>query len=377
MARLLTILTLLLTTNFAYAQDEAHSWMGSDAFHAGNVVSHTESGADDLFMAGETLRVLTGITGTAHLAGRRLEVDAPIGADIYAAGMEIDITAPVTGDVTAAGYDINILNDVGGDIRATAARITVNGPVAGTASLSGDILTVNGVIGGDVALAGREYIFGPDARINGQLLVYSNDPDSVGIPDAVISAANVEIREVEEWSNDGVQMMQPPWYTIILSVITGVIVVALVGMFMALVAPSAIARLRTNALAHPLRALWFGFLTLSAIAGSTLVFAMTIIGIFVAPAMIIIGLCVGLLGYVLGAYILGVGAMIAVGRPQPENFGQRAIAAIVGATIAGLIVLIPLLGWIFAMALALVGTGALTITVLRPAFFVAAQPQPQ
>ena len=46
------------------------------------------------------------------------------------------------------------------------------------------------------------------------------------------------------------------------------------------------------------------------------------------------------------------------------------VAAGVGALVAGIIGLIPLLGWIFVLALVLSGIGAITLRVIRPAFFL-------
>jgi hypothetical protein len=63
--------------------------------------------------------------------------------------------------------------------------------------------------------------------------------------------------------------------------------------------------------------------------------------------------------------------MIAIGRGEPETLGARALAALVGATLAGLIALIPLAGWLFVLALVLAGVGAITLRMFRPAFFAA------
>jgi hypothetical protein len=96
---------------------------------------------------------------------------------------------------------------------------------------------------------------------------------------------------------------------------------------------------------------------------------MTLVGILVLPAAVIATLVIGLIGYVLGTYILGVGIWGAIGKPTPANLGSKAIAALIGATVAALIALIPLLGWLFILALVLMGVGAMTVSILRPVFF--------
>ena len=61
--------------------------------------------------------------------------------------------------------------------------------------------------------------------------------------------------------------------------------------------------------------------------------------------------------------------MIAFGKPEPDNISDRAVAAGVGALTAGIVGLIPFLGWLFVLALVLSGIGAITLRVIRPVFF--------
>jgi hypothetical protein len=52
---------------------------------------------------------------------------------------------------------------------------------------------------------------------------------------------------------------------------------------------------------------------------------------------------------------------------------SRALAALLGAILAGLLGLSSIVGWRFVLALTLAGVGALTLTTLRPAFFSGAE----
>lgn len=73
-------------------------------------------------------------------------------------------------------------------------------------------------------------------------------------------------------------------------------------------------------------------------------------------------------GYVIGVYVLGVGVMGAGGRDLPSSLGDKALAAFVGAIIAAIIALVPLVGWLAVMVMTLAGIGALVIRVLAPGF---------
>lgn len=365
----LVAISLTLSGAALAQEDEARTWMGDDVFLAGNDIIHHESGADDLFMAGETLRVEAPVSGTAHLAGRLILVESDVGGDVYAAGMDIEIKSSVAGDVTLAGYEVIVSAPVGGDVRAAGSKVRIDAPVSGTAILSGEIVTLNSIIDGDVAMSAVDMVFGTDSRINGTLTIYDDDPDRIDVPETVIPADRVDRRTVEQWSEDGMYVVRPSWGKIIGGFIVGTLVVAALATLLVVLAPGPIARLRERALDRPFRALWIGFLALSAMTGSGILFAMTLVGILVLPAVVIATLVLGLIGYVLGTYILGVGIWGAIGKPMPTEFGSKVIAALIGATAAALISLIPLLGWLFMLALVLLGVGALTVNILRPVFF--------
>lgn len=362
---------ILLFPTLALAQEETFAnWIGGDAFYGGGEVTHDLAGADDLFMAGEKMRIGSAISGSAHLAGRRLEIAADVGGDVYAAGMEIESTAAIAGDATIAGYSVTIGAPVGGDLRAAASTLTVNGDIGGYAVLSGDSVRLDGVVSGDLVIGSRDRSFGDNARVDGQVRIYADDPNAVTVPETVAPPERVDIRQTEQWEADGMHAIRPSWTTIALGILSGMATVAVAAILLVLIAPSGVAGLRRIVLQRPLRSLWFGFLSLSTLAGSTILFAMTLVGIFVSPAALVATLVVGFLGYVIGAYILGVGVLGALGRPMPERFLQRAGAAVVGAVLAGLIGLVPIVNWVFSLGLALAGTGALTLRVLRPAFFI-------
>jgi len=365
----LVAISLTLSGAALAQEDEARTWMGDDVFLAGNDIIHHESGADDLFMAGETLRVEAPVSGTAHLAGRLILVESDVGGDVYAAGMDIEIKSSVAGDVTLAGYEVIVSAPVGGDVRAAGSKVRIDAPVSGTAILSGEIVTLNSIIDGDVAMSAVDMVFGTDSRINGTLTIYDDDPDRIDVPETVIPADRVDRRTVEQWSEDGMYVVRPSWGKVIGGFIVGTLVVAALATLLVVLAPGPIARLRERALDRPFRALWIGFLALSAMTGSGILFAMTLVGILVLPAVVIATLVLGLIGYVLGTYILGVGIWGAIGKPMPTEFGSKVIAALIGATAAALISLIPLLGWLFMLALVLLGVGALTVNILRPVFF--------
>lgn len=374
MARFMIGFFLSLIATGVMAQDDSVSIsFGGDAFLAGPDATLTTTGTDDLFMAGETVRAVADISGSAHAAGRRVSLQAGIGQDAYAAGMDVEVLGSVGGDASLAGYDVAVDGSIGGDLRASGAKLAINGTVAGYAAIAGENVFLNGVIAGDARIAAQELVFGPEARIDGMLTVYEQVGKEVRVPETVVSEDRLERIVVEDWEDRDWRV--PPvfnWWRAVWTFIACIVAVAAIAALIAAVAPEQLALMRTRTLNAPFRSLWLGFLMESALFGSVIVFAITVIGIFLAPAMIVLALIVGFFGYVIGAYSFGVGLLLAIGRGEPVTLGERALAAGVGSLLTGLIVLVPFFGWLFMIALTLAGVGAITMRVFRPAFFTEA-----
>lgn len=361
--------SLLLSGSAALAQANTTVFsIGSDYFIAGDAPSHTATGADDLFMAGQTVHLQSAITGSAHMAGQYLTIESEVGGDVYAAGQDITLDATVAGDASLAGATIILSAPLSGDLRAAASKLILDAPVSGYALLAGESATLNSVITGDASLAFQDLVFGTDARIDGTLTVYEETPGDMQIPASVIPESRVIRKEIEMAEFEGMPRMFS-WRDAVWSFVKGVIVVAFLAAVIAAVAPQRLATLRKQILGAPFRSLWIGFLAQSALLGATVLLIMTVIGIPLVPAVIILALVGGFIGYVIAAYALGVGILIGAGQGAPDSFGPRALAGGVGAIAAALIALIPFLGWLFVLAAVLAGIGALTQHLFRPAFF--------
>lgn len=93
----------------------------------------------------------------------------------------------------------------------------------------------------------------------------------------------------------------------------------------------------------------------------------TLIGIFVAPAVVVLAVVLALLGYLIAVYLVGRTLWGWFGALPPDTIGERGIAALIGAAAVGPVLLIPYLGRLLILALTLTGIGALTVAIFRPA----------
>ena len=373
MRRALLAVTLLLAIAAPSAAEEEPKTLtlGSDSYLAGREVVFDQTGKDDVFAAGEIVRGQADITGSAHMAGRKVTMTGAVGGDAYLAGMDVVLDGPVTGDATLAGYNVTVAA-VGGNLRISGGNLQIRDSVSGYALIGGETVRITGQIAGDAIITARDLTFADGARIDGKLTLFEEDPGSFEIPGSVVPADRVERRDISEWEDTAEDLDIWSWRTILGRFLTGVIIIGALATLIAAVIPRTLADLREGLLERPFRNLLFGFLTQSVFIGAAILFLLTVIGIIASPAAILVALIAGFAGYVVAVYTFGVGLLIAIGRAAPTTIGTRALAAGLGAVVAGIIALVPFLGWLFIMILMLAGVGAITLKTLRPAFFVAA-----
>lgn len=352
----------------AVAQDNASFAMGHDVYLAGNApVFSGDAATEDLFMAGQHVSVQAPVTGAAHLAGRKIEVNAAVGSDLFAAGYTVTVSAPVAGDANLAGFEATLAQGAGGNLRAGANEVTLDGTVGGYALLSAATLTMNGVVTGDATLAVDTVTFGPDARVGGALMIYASDPANVTVPESVAPAARVKIIQrtdanAPNWSD--VNPVRVSTWDIIRSALIGIVITGLVALLVIALAPRQVQLWRDVAQAHPWRAILSGFLVASALVGSGVVLAMTLVGVFLLPLVMIAVMVAVFAGYALGSYVLGSALWIAFGRAMPEGLIGKFGLAMLGAALVALAWFVPILGWFFALAVTLMGIGTLAALVL-------------
>ncbi|WP_371168235.1 hypothetical protein [Aliiroseovarius sp. 2305UL8-7] len=349
---------------------------GGSAYMAGDNVTLSGKAVDDAFVAGNTVVISAPVDGTAHAGGRSVSISGPVGKGVYAAGVNVNIAGTVGGDAQLVGDTVLITDAIGGDLRVAAQRVEINGAIGNSALVAAENIMLTDAIAGDASFSTDNIVFGENAKIEGKLFLYSDDPSAITIPASVVPEDRIERRATNEFdanaNPDGGATLERSgggWGSWIWGKITSIFVLAALATLIAALAPAFLLALRVRTLETPVRALWMGFLTISALAGSLFLFAMTGFGILLIPASIILAVLLGIAGYVVGTYILGVGVLGVASRPLPETLGERAIAALVGAVAITILAMIPYIGWIAMLAVAVTGAGALIIRWFAPGFY--------
>jgi hypothetical protein len=353
----------------AQEDESARLDFAGDTYTAGDDLEIDGDTEGDLFAASEDLSVEGAVGGAAHLASRLLDIDAPVGR-LYGFAYEIDLTADVSGPATLAAAEVEVDAEIGGNLRLFARDARISGSLGSSALIAAEELTLDAPVAGDLMLAVETVEFGDAAQVAGQVIVYVEEGEEpVPIPERVAPADRVEVRDIAV--DDGVpggfdDMRRAAWTAALTGFVVSVLTVAALAAAAVAVAPAHVQQWREQALSAPGRSLVAGFLLVSTISGAGFVLALTVIGIPLLFAALLLAGLVGYAGYVMGAYILGVGIWLRLGNPMPEDVLPKAGLALLGAFVAGIVALIPFLGWLVVLALALTGAGAIA-TVVREA----------
>ncbi len=368
---LAAILIVFAISPLSAEEKKGYFDFNKDRFLAGATTVQDAEGVDDLFMAGETVRSKKDITGSAHLAGRKIISTGAIGGDAYLAGMDVSQDGKVAGDVTVSGYNVQV-GEVAGDLRISGANLVISGPVSGYALIAGDEVQFGSIIKGDVSLTAREINFDGGAKIEGKLTLYEKHTGEVEIPSQVIPEDRIDRRDISEWTEATKELNAWDWRDVLTLFLVGVVAVALIAALIAAIVPQKLADLRRGILDRPFRTFWFGILAESVIIGLTIILMMTVIGLLLVPATVLAALVCAFAGYIVAVYAFGVGLLMSIGQKEPNSIWSRAAAAGIGAFAVGLIAIIPFIGWLFALAIALTGVGSIAVRLFQPKFFASA-----
>lgn len=379
--------------------DDDFTVFGGDTYASGQTPTLDEPSPRSAFVSGFSPSIDASVARDAHVAGGHVSIDAPISGDLYAAGFWISVDGPVGGDITASGYSVSLDRNVtvGGNSRIAARSIEIDGDLSGSLLAVAQNVTINGEISGDVLVAIDHLTFGPDARINGNLVYVG--PRTADIPASVIDPGRVvhkkiagqalstlaqltavgealhELREngalrtaaevaagkkaVEITAGMIADHHQQTFWSQLADFITTLVINLVVVALFFWLAPKRTEFSRARLQARPFASLGYGFLALSMLIGAIPVAAVTIVGIVLIPFLILLAVIACYLAYLLATYALAWWAFTAI-RPVAPTMVNRLLATAVGLALFSLLHYVPYIGWIANVAIMLTGLGAIS-----------------
>lgn len=349
--------------------------------------------------AGEALGdavVLQGEIGRdLYAAGGTVDVLADVQGDVIVAGGQVTIDRRVQGDVLAAGGNVAIRADVGDDVRAAGGNVTVSGPVAdeavlagarvllaqtarvgGRARLAGNTVRVagridqglkaagtrieiSGRIAGDVELYADEIDIAPGASIGGDLTYYGREEANIA-RDATIAGTITRHRvEMGEDLGEGLE-------TVGAAARIGLYLSLMVtGIALFLLFPAGSVGAARTIGAAPWISLGLGFAVLVATPFLVLLLFVSLVGVWLALALLALYFVLLLVGFLTGIIYVGDRGLRWVGRAADLSKGWYLLAIVLALVMLWLVRLIPVLGTVAAFALLVFGLGAMTLFLWR------------
>ncbi len=346
---------------------------GGDTYSAGETVTETLSATGDAFAAGGVITTSGSASGDIHAAGYDVNISTNTGGDVYAAGSSVTISAPVGEDITAAGFSVRSTSTapVEGNLRFFGRSLTIEGPIAGALTAFGGTVHLNAPVSGDAWIVADTVTYGPEARIDGTLILSTED--STSVPERVIPAARITI---EDWNTreiyrefdrswDAIDMpMLPVWLSMFSAfLISAIFLLVLAAIFLTF-AETRVEKMRRRVTRQPLQTFLLGVIGLSALFGMVPITALTIIGLPFVPFALLAILVVWTLGYLLAAYAVARRVLVAFDGSEDPSLLAKLVTVALAISVVAILNFIPFVGWVVNYTLVLLGTGAITAGLL-------------
>ena len=308
----------------------------------------------------------------AFAASEPAPVEWALGDGVYIAGRDINVNRTIDGSLTATGETISVADSstVKGNAWIAGRHVAVAGTIKGDLNIRAQDALINGTVKGNVSFYGASLVFGPDARIDGDVSYYTALPAEID-KGAQIKGAMKSGLFRSDPRNSGSLALPPfmpetetfssmshwslPGYN--LSWAGSVFFGVLAGLVAALW-PAEATRLGDVLRREPFTAMSFGALIFFGVPVLALVALVTIIGIPLMLVLLLLWPLLLLAGIV--AVIVACGALI----DERLTFTDDGLARRLAGVILAIVVLrigfsLPFLGTLFWLCAVMAGIGTL------------------
>lgn len=326
-----------------------------DLYATGGTVEVTGTVNGDVVAAGGTLRLSGPATGSVLAAGGRIRIGGRVGRTVRAARGSVTVSGPVGTDAVVAGGSVEVERTaaVGRDLVAAGGNVLVDGTVDRNALLSGGRVVIGGTIRGDARVTADRLVVASTGRILGRLR-YSTDQ-----PPEIQPGAQVAASERVPVARRRPRLMLPGPRLPFAGRLLEWVWLLVLGIVLLAVAPVAGRRAVERVGRHFPWSLLVGFLLLVAVPAAAVLAMITIIGIPLGIALLLLYLATLYPAQVIPATWLGDRLLGALTRARPSPY----LALLVGTLLLVILVALPFVGWLVRLLALLVGFGALWASV--------------
>ena len=332
-----------------------------------------DAAPSNVYVTGADVRIDRVTEGSLVAAAGRIHIDQPIAGDAILGGGSVDVQSSVGEDLRGAGGIVTVAGRVGHEVLLAAGRIIFTPAAevlgetwlaAASVSLAGRFvsavrvyareITITGEIYGPLELSAERIEIGDGARLYGDL-VYSSSQEIKIHPLARVEG-KVTRKPKRLESNEparslpGLNPLRPLTLAALLAF----------GMLMLAVAPRVTAGAADTLAATPGRSLGLGTALFFGVPPVAVLLVITIIGIPIAAAVLLVHAIALLYGYIVVAVLIGRGIARTVGKHTLSGWQHYAFLASAMIVLA-LVTSIPYLGAAVLLLACSAGLGAIVL----------------
>lgn len=343
----------------ALAQPQMQTSEAGNTYISGSDLTITTPVAADLFAAGGRVSVEREVGADAAVAGGSVTVRGPVHEDLRVAGGRVDVEGNTDGDLVAAGGNVRVSEAarVAGSAWLAGGDVTLAGRVEKSARIYAGTITVSGDIGGDAHLYGQQIRLMPGAKIHGNL-VYASPNELVRDPAAQVLGAVTREPTPPGWSKAEGGRRAMSWFHpfFVLSML-------LAGVLLYAVFPNAALGPQHAIRQYPLRSLLLGLALLFTIPPVAILFMVTVIGIPIGFALLLLYPLSLMLGYLATAFLIGGEVATVAKQAEPVSVKKVALFLALALIVLSIAAAIPFVGGLVVMAAVVLGLGGWAIWI--------------
>lgn len=311
----------------------------------------------DVSVAGGTVMVLGDMLNDLNVAGGTLILEGDIGDDARLIGGTLAIGGKIGGELLAAGGQITLTPslEINGDIELAGGDILIDGDVGGNLVVYGETVRIDGEINGDVSVkVSQKLTIGNKAEIFGNLN-YSA-PEELTIEDGAKITGEIVFKEIVISKNKAISkkgfigLFGIGWLLGLLTSLVGALVAYFV---LGKKIKEAVNYTLDNFGKETLR----GFVILVVLPIAIIISLITVVGILLGFAGIMLYILMAIFASIFAPIILGT--IIFRKLLKKPDFGVDWKSITIGVLAMKIIGIIPFIGWIFCFVFFLTSFGML------------------
>ncbi len=332
---------------------------------------------DDLYIAGQHVRVEGVINGDLYAGGQTVDIDATVNGDVIVGGQTVDVSGKMR-SLRAAGQTLRITSaQISGGVTTLGQMVTLDQSTAVTGGLAVGAQSVEvkssigrGITGGaqqakldstvgrDVELGVESLTLGSAARVSGNLSYQSAENAKLeggAVVNGKTTRTEPENKPARRDENPAAARLGFQLWAYAASLATGLLLLWLLG--------PAMHRVAKEVVNKPAAAAGWGVVLLLMSVPAFIVLSLTLIGIplaFVLAALYSVALY-------LAKLVVALAAAVVFAKPlgmEKVAVGWRFVLAL---TVFYVVAMLPVLGAVLSLAVAVLGTGAMQLALPRKA----------